>query len=348
MRALSSNKAASDASNKEPNEAPDTRQAEPSRGIEFLRACLRIRELNVLSVLLLVGFLISLFSPYFLTTNNLMGVFRSFSLVALMSIGMMLVIITGGIDLSVGSVMGLSSLVTALAFQHGLPAFAAVLSGLAVGVIVGGFNGFMITWIQLPPFIATLGTLSIGRGLMYIVTKGVPVTPDVPDAFTFIGQGYIGFVPFPVVILLVMTAVFAVVMRQTRFGRHVYATGGNEVAARLSGVRTARVKFVVYVLSGLIASMAGVIAFSRFVSAEPASGFGAELDVIAAAAIGGASLSGGAGSVEGAIIGAALAGIITNGVVLLNIDTYAQQAITGCVILIAVSIDIWRVRRKGR
>lgn len=348
MRALSSNKAASDASNKEPNEAPDTRQAEPSRGIAFLRACLRIRELNVLSVLLLVGFLISLFSPYFLTTNNLMGVFRSFSLVALMSIGMMLVIITGGIDLSVGSVMGLSSLVTALAFQHGLPAFAAVLSGLAVGVIVGGFNGFMITWIQLPPFIATLGTLSIGRGLMYIVTKGVPVTPDVPDAFTFIGQGYIGFVPFPVVILLVMTAVFAVVMRQTRFGRHVYATGGNEVAARLSGVRTARVKFVVYVLSGLIASMAGVIAFSRFVSAEPASGFGAELDVIAAAAIGGASLSGGAGSVEGAIIGAALAGIITNGVVLLNIDTYAQQAITGCVILIAVSIDIWRVRRKGR
>jgi ribose transport system permease protein len=323
-------------------------ETKPARGTSFLRACLRIRELNVLSVLVLVGLLISVFSPYFLTTNNLMGVFRSFSLVALMSIGMMLVIITGGIDLSVGSVMGLSSLITALAFQHGFGAFAAILCGLAVGVIVGGFNGLMITWIQLPPFIATLGTLSIGRGLMYIITKGVPVTPDVPDAFTFIGQGYIGFVPFPVVILLVMTVVFSIVMRHTRFGRHVYATGGNEIAARLSGVRTARVKFAVYVLSGLIASMAGVIAFSRFVSAEPASGFGAELDVIAAAAIGGASLSGGAGSVEGAIIGAALAGIITNGVVLLNIDTYAQQAITGCVILIAVSIDILRVRRKGR
>ncbi|WP_277185303.1 ABC transporter permease [Caballeronia sp. BR00000012568055] len=320
----------------------------PARGIAFVRACLRIRELNVLSVLILVGLVISLFSPYFLTTNNLMGVFRSFSLVALMSIGMMLVIITGGIDLSVGSVMGLSSLITALAFQHGLGAFVAIVCGLAVGLMVGAFNGFMITWIQLPPFIATLGTLSIGRGLMYIITKGVPVTPDVPDAFTFIGQGYIGFVPFPVVILLAMTVIFSIVMRQTRFGRHVYATGGNEVAARLSGVRTARVKFAVYVLSALIASMAGVIAFSRFVSAEPASGFGAELDVIAAAAIGGASLSGGAGSVEGAIIGAALAGIITNGVVLLNIDTYAQQAITGCVILIAVSIDIWRVRRKGR
>ena len=318
------------------------------RAADWIRACLRIRELNVLSVLLLVGLLISVFSPYFLTTNNLMGVFRSFSLIALMSIGMMLVIITGGIDLSVGSVMGLSSLVTALVFQHGYNAPAAIGAGLAVGIAVGAFNGFMITWIRLPPFIATLGTLSIGRGLMYIITKGVPVTPDVPDSFTFIGQGYIGFVPFPVVILLAMTAVFSVVMRQTRFGRYVYATGGNEVAARLSGVRTARVKFTVYVLSGLIASMAGVIAFSRFVSAEPASGFGAELDVIAAAAIGGASLSGGAGSVEGAIIGAALAGIITNGVVLLNIDTYAQQAITGCVILIAVSIDIWRVRRKER
>jgi ribose transport system permease protein len=314
----------------------------------MMRAWLKIRELNILSVLILVSIAISLFSPYFLTTNNLMGVFRSFSLVGIMSIGMMLVIITGGIDLSVGSVMGLSSLMTALSFQHGLGPLPAILIGLCAGLIVGAFNGFLITWIQLPPFIATLGTLSIGRGLMYIITKGVPVTPDVPDSFTFIGQGYLGFVPVPVVIMLLLTVCFSILMRRTRFGRHVYATGGNEIAARLSGVRTNRVKFTVYAFSGLIAALAGVVSFSRFVSAEPASGFGAELDVIAAAAIGGASLSGGVGSVEGAIIGAALAGIITNGVVLLNIDTYAQQAITGCVILIAVSIDIWRVRRKGR
>ncbi len=258
-------------------------------------------------------------------------------------------IITGGIDLSVGSVMGLSSLVTALAFQHGYSAPVAIGAGLGVGLAVGAFNGFMITWIQLPPFIATLGTLSIGRGLMYIITKGVPVTPDVPDSFTFIGQGYIGFVPFPVVILLAMTAVFSIVMRQGRASAVMSMRRAGTKWPRACPARARRAsKFSVYVLSGLIASMAGVIAFSRFVSAEPASGFGAELDVIAAAAIGGASLSGGAGSVEGAIIGAALAGIITNGVVLLNIDTYAQQAITGCVILIAVSIDIWRVRRKER
>ncbi|WP_186079643.1 ABC transporter permease [Burkholderia gladioli] len=314
----------------------------------LLRACLGVREFNILAVLIAVGVLISLFSPYFLTTNNLMGVFRSFSLTAIMAIGMMLVIVTGGIDLSVGSVMGLSSLVTALAFQHGLGNLAAVAAGLVTGMLAGAVNGLLVTRIELPPFIATLGTLSIGRGLMYIITKGVPVTPDVPDGFTFLGQGYLGFIPFPVIVMAALAACFAVIMRRTRFGRHVYATGGNETAAHLSGVRTRRVKFLVYLLSGTIAALAGVISFSRFVSAEPAAGFGAELDVIAAAAIGGASLSGGIGSVEGAVIGAALAGIIANGVVLLNIDTYAQQTITGCVILIAVSIDIWRLRRKAR
>ncbi len=310
-------------------------------------ALLQVRELNVLSALLVVVALISFSTPYFLTTDNLMGVFRSFSLIAIMSIGMVMVIITGGIDLSVGSVMGLSSLVTALGFQGGLPTPVCILGGIATGLVFGLFNGVLITVIRLPPFIATLGSLSIGRGLMYIITHGVPLTPDTPDIFAEIGQGYVGLVPVPVVIMLVMTIVFSTLMRKTRFGRHVYATGGNEQAARLSGVKTARIKLLVYMLSGLIAAVAGVISFSRYLSAEPASGFGAELDVIAAAAIGGASLAGGVGSVEGAIIGAALAGIIANGVVLMNIDTYAQQAITGAVILIAVSLDVWRSRSKG-
>lgn len=310
-------------------------------------ALLQVRELNVLTALLVVVALISFSTPYFMTTDNLMGVFRSFSLIAIMSIGMVMVIITGGIDLSVGSVMGLSSLVTALGFQSGLSAIVCVLGGLLTGLMFGLFNGVLITVIRLPPFIATLGSLSIGRGLMYIITHGVPLTPDTPDAFADIGQGYVGLVPVPVVIMLGMTIVFSTLMRKTRFGRHVYATGGNEQAARLSGVKTARVKLLVYMLSGLIAALAGVISFSRYLSAEPASGFGAELDVIAAAAIGGASLAGGVGSVEGAIIGAALAGIIANGVVLMNINTYAQQAITGAVILIAVSLDVWRSRSRG-
>ncbi|MDX7952616.1 ABC transporter permease [Lichenihabitans sp. Uapishka_5] len=309
-----------------------------------LGAVLRVREVNVLAALLIVMALISVSTPYFLTTDNLMGVFRSFSLVAIMSIGMVMVIVTGGIDLSVGSVLGLSSLITALCFKAGLPTIVCVGGGLATGVVFGLVNGLLVTGIGLPPFIATLGTLSIGRGLMYMITHGVPLTPDTPDSFAEIGQGYVGLVPIPVVVLLVMAVIFAVLMRSTRFGRHVYAVGGNEQAARLSGVKTARVKLLVYALSGIIASVAGIISFSRFLSAEPASGFGIELDVIAAAAIGGASLAGGIGSVEGAVIGAALAGIISNGVVLMNIDTYAQQAITGAVILIAVSLDVFRNR----
>ena len=182
---------------------------------------------------------------------------------------------------------------------------------------------------------------------MYMITRGVPVTPETPEAFAILGQGYLGPVPVPVIIMVVLMLIFAVIMRRTRFGRHVYATGGNEHAARLSGVKVDRVKLSVYVLSSTIAALAGVIGFSRYLSAEPASGFGSELDVIAAAAIGGASLAGGAGSVTGAVIGAALVGVIANGVVLLNINTYAQQAITGGVILIAVSLDVLRSRIMG-
>ena len=312
-----------------------------------LQQLLKVRELNVFLALLAVGALISMFTPYFLTTNNLMGVFRSFSMTAIMSIGMVMVIITGGIDLSVGSALGLSSLVTALCFSLGMPTGLCIAAGLAVGLVFGAVNGLLITGIGLPPFIATLGTLSIGRGLMYIITHGVPLTPDTPDSFSILGQGYLGFVPVPVIIMILMMFCFSILMTKTRFGRHVYATGGNETAARLSGVKTNRVKFIVYITSSTIAALAGVISFSRYLSAEPASGFGAELDVIAAAAIGGASLSGGIGSVGGAVIGAALAGIIANGVVLMNINTYAQQAITGAVILIAVSMDVLRTNTRG-
>lgn len=306
------------------------------------------KEVSVLLAIVLVGGAIAMVTPYFLTTDNLMGVFRSFSLVAIMSIGMVMVIVTGGIDLSVGSVMGLSGLITALAFENGFSTASSVSCGLGVGLLFGLTNGLLVTVGRLPPFIATLGTLSIGRGLMYIVTKGVPATPETPDLFSVIGQGYIGFVPAPVIIMLILAVIFSVIMKYTTFGRHVYATGGNEQAAWLSGVNTSRVKLIVYTLSGFISALAGVIAFSRYLSAEPASGFGVELDVIAAAAIGGASLAGGVGSVMGAVFGAALTGIIANGVVLMNINTYAQQAITGAVILIAVSIDVWRNARKER
>ncbi|TIS57505.1 MAG: ABC transporter permease [Mesorhizobium sp.] len=319
----------------------------PARIWHELYQLRHVREVNVLVAMLIVGALISLYTPYFLTTNNLMGVFRAFSLTAIMSIGMVMVIVTGGIDLSVGSAMGLASLVTALCFDAGYSTGVSIGAGVAVGMVFGLTNGLLITAIGLPPFIATLGTLSIGRGMMYMVTHGVPVTPETPHAFSLLGQGYLGPVPVPVVIMLVLMVLFALIMKRTRFGRHVYATGGNEQAARLSGVKTNRVKLAVYMLSSTIASLAGIIGFSRYLTAEPASGFGSELDVIAAAAIGGASLAGGVGSVTGAVIGAALVGVIANGVVLLNINTYAQQAITGGVILIAVSLDVLRNKLTG-
>ncbi|TIO52183.1 MAG: ABC transporter permease [Mesorhizobium sp.] len=324
-----------------------TLEKSPARIWHDLYQLRHVREVNVLVAMLIVGALISLWTPYFLTTNNLMGVFRAFSLTAIMSIGMVMVIVTGGIDLSVGSAMGLASLVTALCFGAGYSTGASIGAGVAVGIVFGLSNGLLITAIGLPPFIATLGTLSIGRGMMYMVTRGVPVTPETPDAFSLLGQGYVGPVPVPVVIMLILMVLFALIMKRTRFGRHVYATGGNEQAARLSGVKTNRVKLAVYMLSSTIASLAGIIGFSRYLTAEPASGFGSELDVIAAAAIGGASLAGGVGSVTGAVIGAALVGVIANGVVLLNINTYAQQAITGGVILIAVSLDVLRNKLTG-
>ena len=325
-----------------------TRKTLLTRILRETAQLLQLREVNVLIALVVMGALISFFTPYFLTVDNLMGVSRSFSLTAIMSIGMVMVIITGGIDLSVGSVMGLAGLITALCFDlHYSPAFS-IAAGLGVGVLFGLANGVLVTVMEMPPFIVTLGTLSIGRGFMYMITHGVPITPETPDSFLYLGQGYIGPVPVPVIILLVLTVIFSLVMVRTRFGRYIYATGGNENAARLSGVKTDRVKLAVYVLSSVISSVAGVIAFSRYTSAEPASGFGSELQVIAAAAIGGASLAGGIGSVTGAVVGAALIGEIANGVVLLNINTYAQQAITGGVILIAVSLDVLRTKLGGR
>ena len=239
---------------------------------QILLGLFRTNEASVLLAVILVSGGIAMVTPYFLTMDNLMGVFRSFSLTAIMSIGMVMVIITGGIDLSVGSVMGLSGLVTALAFQHGFSTVVSVSCGLGVGFLFGLTNGLLVTVGRLPPFIATLGTMSIGRGLMYIMTKGVPVTPETPDLFNSIGQGYVGSVPAPVIIMLVLALVFSVIMTFNTFGRHVYATGGNEQAAWLSGVNTSRVKLVVYTLSGTIAALAGIVAFSRYLSAEPASG----------------------------------------------------------------------------
>ncbi len=304
------------------------------------------REFNVVLAVIILSAILSISTDVFLTTANLFSVMRAFSLVAIMAIGETMVILTGGIDLAVGSTMGLAGLITALLIQGGYPTPLAVLAGLLSGVVVGFFNGVMITGLRLPPFIATLGTMSIGRGLMYWITHGWSVTiPQEQTSFLFLGQGYVGPVPVPVIVMFALMLVSGIFLSRTFLGRYIYAVGGNEEAARLSGIRVNLVKVLVYTISGACCAVAGLILLARMVSAQPMAGLGIELYVIAAAAIGGTSLMGGEGTIFGSLMGAAMMGILQNGMVLVGIDTYAQQAVVGTVIILAVTLDQWRQRR---
>jgi ribose transport system permease protein len=305
------------------------------------------REFNVVLAVIGLSAILTLSSDVFLTSANLFSVMRSFSLTAIMAIGQTMVILTGGIDLSVGSIMGLSGLLTAMLIQAGYPVELAVVAGLLTGLGVGFLNGLMITRLRLPAFIATLGAMSMGRGLMYWITHGWPVTLSFEHPFLALGQGYVGPVPVPVIVMLLMVVAASIFLTRTFVGRYVYAVGGNEQAARFSGIRVDGVKLLVYTLSGLCCAVSGLILLARMVSAQPMAGLGYELNVIAAAVIGGASLVGGEGTIFGTLMGAALMGILQNGMVLVGIDTYAQQAITGAVIVIAVTLDQWRRGRMG-
>jgi len=322
----------------------------PTGGLATIRnAASSVKELNILIALVALSTFLSFASPYFLTADNALGVARAFSLTAIAAIGQTMVIITGGIDLSVGSVLALSGLSTGMLLATGLPLVPSIVAGLLVGMVFGACNGLLITRVGLPPFIATLGMLSIGRGLVYVLTKGYPVTvPRGEDLLLQVGQGYVGIVPVPVIIMLVITVIATLFLSKTTLGRYVYAVGGNEEAARLAGIDVGRVKMFVYTVSGLLAAVSGIILLSRLVSAQPSAGLGFELPVIAAAIIGGTSLVGGEGTVLGAVLGAAIIGVLENGMVLLGVNTYAQQAVTGAVILVAVGLDMWQKRRRQR
>ena len=307
-----------------------------------------VRELNILIALLILCALLAWQSPVFFTTDNLLGVARAFSLTAIAAIGQTMVIITGGIDLSAGSIIGLSSLSTGMLLASGWPSVPAILAGLLIGTAFGACNGLLITRIGLPPFIATLGTLSIGRGLIYVITKGYPVTAPRDELLLQIGQGYLGRVPMPVITMIVVTILATIFLSRSTLGRYIYAVGGNEEAARLAGINVNRVKMFVYTMSGFLASVSGIILLSRLVSAQPTAGLGQELPIIAASIIGGTSLIGGEGTALGAVLGAAIVGVLENGIVLLGINTYAQQVVTGAAILLAVGLDIWQKRRQQR
>ena len=302
-------------------------------------------EFGVTAILFIMCLILSLLTDRFFTSSNMLSVSRQFSFIALVAIGQCLVIISGGIDLSVGSVFAFSGVIAGMAIRTWeLHPILAIIMGLAAGAAFGYINGFFVTILKLPPFIATLGTMSVARGLSYVITEGFPV-PIGSDGFRFIGQGHIGPIPVPVVLLLIMAVLFTVFLKKTVIGRHLYAIGGNEESARVSGINVNRVKRTVFCLSGVMAGLAGIATASRLGVAQSTAGMGYELDAIAAVIIGGASVKGGVGTVVGAILGAAIMGVLRNALVLLGVSAYWQQAVIGSVVLLAVSVDHLRYRK---
>jgi ribose transport system permease protein len=313
----------------------------------------RFRSLLALALMVLV---LSLLSDRFLTPENGWNILRQISVNLCLSIGMTLVILSGGIDLSCGAILALAGAVAAGLLKAGLAVpgtdllleftvSGAILAGILVGGAAGWANGFAITRFNLPPFVATLGMFSIARGLTMLWTGGFPIT-GLGEGFGHLGTGTFLGVPMPVWIMLALTAVFVVVTKRTRFGRHLYAVGGNERAARLTGLNVGRIKLAVYALAGALAGVAGLIVTARLDSAQPNAGLGYELDSIAAVVIGGTSLAGGRGSIWGTVLGCLIIGVLNNGLFLLNVSPFWQQVIKGLVILLAVALD--KMNAKGR
>ncbi len=288
--------------------------------------------------LIILCIVITLINPRFLTVNNLRNVLTQVSVNATIAIGMTFVILTGGIDLSVGSILAISGAVAAFLMKTTGNVFISILVALILGAFIGAINGIIISKGKLQAFIATLATMTIFRGVTYVFTNGIPIS-GLGKAFMVIGNQRLLGIPLPILITLAAFLGAWYILTQTKYGRYVYALGGNEDSARLSGINTDKIKSIVYVISGLMAALSGIIVTSRIGSAGPTAGSGYELDAIAAVVIGGTSLSGGEGSITGTIIGALVIGVLNNGLNLMNVNPFYQAIVKGAVILIAVLID---------
>ena len=333
----------------------DTRQEQApqkNKSKSVFRRIFQTREMGVFFALVILVVAMNFLSPYFMSSQNLFNVARGMSTIGIMAIGQTMIIITAGIDLSVGSVMAAASVLTArLMFLGIVSPWMAVLIGLGGGAILGLTNGLVVTKIKVNPFITTLGMLSIARGLTYYLASGLKgtVASNVPmrdEAVNFLGSGYIGPVPFPVILMIALVVIFSLFLRYTVLGRQIYATGSNEQAARLSGVPIDRVKIFAYTLTGALCALAGIMTAGLLSTAATNTGVGMELAVIAAVVIGGASLMGGEGTIIGSIIGAAIMAVLRNAFVLLHLPIYAQTITIGVVIIMAVGAD--QLRRRNR
>jgi putative xylitol transport system permease protein len=303
-------------------------------------------EYGIIVAFFVLCLVLSFASPYFLLPKNLINVLRQVSINGLLSIGMTFVILTGGIDLSVGSILAFGGVVGAgfasSAVGGGVyPPYIAIGAGLLAGLGLGMISGLLIAKWRMPPFVVTLGMLSVARGLTYIYTDGMPV-PKLDQSFLYIGQGRIAGIPIPVLIFAFVFILSWIVLYKTRFGRYIFAVGGNEKSARISGVNTRLVIFIAYAISGVRSALGGLTLSARTSAGLPQAGVAYELDAIAAVVIGGTSLSGGQGSLTGTLFGALIIGVINNGLDLLGVSSYYQQLIKGAIIVGAVWLDSLR------
>lgn len=304
----------------------------------------RLQRLLPFFTLIVLFIALTIATPHFLTAINLASVARQTAVINIMALGMTLVIITGGIDLSVGSILAISGLFGTMAIKAGYPIPLAILIGIAAGCLCGLLNGLMITQLRINAFIVTLGTLEAYRGFALVVSKGLPVH-EIPDSFSFLGDGNLLGIPFSLWVLAVCAALMHLLLEHTKLGRYAFAIGSNSAAAYYAGVPIKFHLTAVYAIAGMLAGLAGMVEASRLMTGQPTAGQGYELQAIAAVVIGGGSLQGGEGSVVGTLIGAFIIGLLSNGSDLLGINPYWQQVIIGAVIIAAVGFDEFRKRR---
>lgn len=284
----------------------------------------------------------------FLTPKNVFNILRQNASNLFLATGMTMVIILGGIELSVGSVIALSGVVAAgCVVNFGLPEIAGFLAAIGVGALVGMFNGFVICKTDIPPFIVTLASMNITKGIALVLTGGSPIR-CMTDMFKFPGAGYVGPFPTPVILMIIVFVIAAMIVNRTQLGRHIYAVGGNAQAAKFSGINVQKVKFIVYTYTGIMSGIAGVVVASRLYSGQPTAGDGAEMDAIAAVVVGGTSMSGGSGRLGGTLIGVLIIGVLNNGLNLMGVDSNWQYIVKGFVILLAVYVDFIRNKKAGR
>ncbi len=334
------------------NSQATDKKNQSTQGAAILRRVKRfLDDYSILYAVIILIVVLSIASPDFLSLKNFTNVFRQISMIAILTIGMFFVMVGGGIDISCGATVGLTGVLFAMFMvNYGMhPALAFVLTVL-VGAFVGTINGTLVTRFGIPAMIATLGTQSIARGFTYVITGAYPIS-NIPESVAFLGRGYVlnlEWLPWPVFIVAILAIVAHFVAQRTKYGRSVYAVGGNTEAAYLSGIKDKRIQIITYIALGVLSAISGMILTSRLASGQPNGGLTWEFEAVIAAVIGGVSITGGRGKVLGALLGAVLIGLLTNGMTLIGMESYPQQMVKGLVLVLAIGFDIYSVNKQNK